>query len=204
MPMVMERVNKVREFRLQSKRPGTLKLAKTPAVYEDKRNPDYALIIPRISSEKRFYIPMGFIDKNTIALNAVLMLPNADMYDFGILTSIVHMAWMRTVAGRLETRYRYSKNVVYNNFPWPNPTDLQIDKIKATAQNILNVRLKYNQATLADLYDPSSMPFDLLKAHEDNDKAVLTAYGFKKNITEEEIVTALFRMYEDLTANSKP
>ena len=200
MPMVMDRVNKCREFRLQSNRAGTLKLAETPTVFEDKRNPDTALIVPRVSSEKRKYVPMGFIGKDTIALNAVLMLPNADIYDFGVLTSNIHMTWMRAVAGRLKSDYRYSKDIVYNNFPWPIVTDQQRTNVERTAQAILDARALYPNASLADLYDDLTMPIELRKAHQANDRAVMEAYGMWGKVNgESDIVAWLFRMYEELT-----
>ncbi|MFR0532281.1 type IIL restriction-modification enzyme MmeI, partial [Limosilactobacillus reuteri subsp. suis] len=125
--------------------------------------------------------------------------PNTDLYSFGVLSSIAHNAWMRAVAGRLKSDYRYSKNVVYNNFPWPEVTDKQKETISKTAQGILDARKLYPDSSLADLYDPLTMPIDLRKAHEANDKAVLKAYGLKSNATEDEIVQHLFKMYEELT-----
>lgn len=199
MPMVMDRVQKVRVFRKGSNRKETLKLANTPTVFEDKRNPDHALIIPRVSSERRKYVPMAFIDKNTIALNAVLMLPEANNYDFGILESNVHMAWMRTVAGRLKSDYRYSGSVVYNTFPWPTPTDVQKARIEKTAQGILDARANHPGDSLADLYDPLLMPADLRKVHIENDKAVMEAYGFDwHTMKEEDCVAELMKMYQKL------
>ena len=127
------------------------------------------------------------------------MIPNATIYDFGILTSNVHNAWMRTVCGRLESRYDYSAKIVYNNFPWCNPTDEQKAKIEKTAQAILDVRAKYPDCSLADLYDELTMPIELRKAHQENDKAVMSAYGFSSKMTESEIVAELFKMYEKLT-----
>ena len=183
---------------------------------------DY-LLIPATSSENRRYIPIGFVEKNVIANNAASFVPNASLYHFGILTSSVHMAWMRAVCGRLEMRYRYSVNVVYNNFPWPfseKQTDLfapngthqkaknvsseQIrlsnqEKIQQTAQKILDAHAKYPDSSLADLYDETVMPPDLRKAHQENDRAVMQAYGFNPKMTESEIVAELFKIYERLT-----
>ena len=138
------------------------------------------------------------LDKNTIPTNLVTIIPDATLYHFGILTSSVHMAWMRTVSGKLESRYRYSKDIVYNNFPWCNPTDAQKATIEKTAQTILDVRAKYTDSSLADLYDELTMPTDLRKAHTDNDRAVIEAYGFNTKMTEEEIVVELFRLYQAL------
>ena len=144
---------------------------------------------------------MGFIDKETIASNLVLIVPNATLYHFGVMQSNVHMAWTRTTCGRLEMRYRYSNVLVYNNFPWPSPTPEQRAKIEQTAQAILDARAKYPDSSLADLYDDLTMPPDLRKAHQDNDKAVMTAYGFDwRTMTESDCVAELFRLYEKLTA----
>lgn len=142
---------------------------------------------------------MGFVEPEVIASNLVLLVPDASYYDFGILESSVHMAWMRTVAGRLEMRYRYSAKIVYNNFPWPQPTDAQKSKIEQTAQAILDARALYPDSSLADLYDSLTMPPELRRAHRANDAAVLEAYGFPKDATEAEIVARLFKMYQELT-----
>lgn len=141
---------------------------------------------------------MGFIDKDTIALNAVVMIPNADTYDFGILTSNVHMAWMRFFAGRLKSDYRYSKAIVYNNFPWPDVSAEQKKNIELTAQGILDARELYPNSSLADLYDEVTMPPELRKAHQENDKAVMKAYGFSLKMTESECVAELMKMYQKL------
>ena len=168
-------------------------------------NEDY-LLIPSTSSENRRYIPMGFLSKNDLSSNANLIVRNAGLYDFGILTSNVHMAWMRTVAGRLEMRYRYSAKIVYNNFPWPEVTDAQKEKISKTAQAILDARALYPDSSLADLYDELTMPVELRRAHQANDKAVMEAYGMTKIVdgkktwlTESETVARLFEMYEEIT-----
>ena len=138
---------------------------------------------------------MGFIPKGVFASDAVHIIPNATLYHFGILESNVHMAWMRVVCGRLEMRYRYSKDIVYNNFPWPVPTAKQREKIEQTAQSILDARAKYPDSSLADLYDPSLMPYDLLEAHRANDRAVMAAYGFPVNLSEADCVARLFELY---------
>lgn len=199
MPLVLKHVEACKQDRL-SGAADRQKLAKTPWLFREQRNPDSALVIPVVSSQIRQYIPMTFIDKRTIAGNKLFIIPDASLYDFGVLTSSVHMAWMRTVAGRLETRYSYSKNIVYNNFPWPIATDSNVKNvISKTAQGILDARKLYPDSSLADLYDPLTMPIELRKAHEANDKTVLKAYGLKPNATEEEIVQHLFKMYKNLT-----
>lgn len=143
---------------------------------------------------------MGFMDKNTIASNLVFVIPEATLYHFGILTSNVHMAWMRAVCGRLKSDYRYSKDIVYNNFPWPNPTEEHKAKIEKTAQAILDARELYPDCSLADLYDDTTMPIELRRAHQDNDRAVMTAYGFPvKDFAESDCVAKLFQLYQQLT-----
>ena len=207
MPMVLDRVNKCKEARIKANTAESLKLANTPALFREQINPNNYLLIPCVSSEKRKYIPIGFLDKETIPVMGTLIIPDADLYYFGILTSNVHMAWTRAVCGRLEMRYRYSKDIVYNNFPWCNPTDEQKAKIEKTAQGILDARALYPDCSLADLYDDLTMPAELRKAHQENDKAVMEAYGFKKRdensklrwLTESETVAELMKMYQELT-----
>jgi hypothetical protein len=160
------------------------------------------IIVPKVSSEKRRYVPMGFMSPDILASDLVFVIPDATLYHFGILESNIHMAWMRAVCGRLKSDYRYSKDVVYNNFPWPNPTDEQKAKIEQTAQAILDARAKYPDSSLADLYDELTMPVELRKAHKDNDRAVMQAYGFSSKITEDQeslIVAELFKRYQELT-----
>lgn len=146
---------------------------------------------------------MGFIDKNTIAGNKLFLIPQAGLYEFGIITSNVHMAWMRTVAGRLKSDYSYLKNIVYNDFPWPTPTDEQKSAIEKTAQGILDARALYPDSSLADLYDEVTMPKELREAHRANDRAVMHAYGFSLKMTEADCVAALMKMYQDLTAQEE-
>ena len=199
-PTVMQRVNSVREMRSASSAASTRKMAETPTLFAQITQPvgiDY-IIVPSVSSEKRRYVPMGFVQGNTIASNAVQIIPNASLYHFGVLTSNVHMAWMRATCGRLETRYRYSKDIVYNNFPWPTPTDEQKAMIEQTAQAILDARAKYPDCSLADLYDEVTMPPELRRAHQDNDRAVMAAYGFSTKMTESECVAELFKLYQNL------
>ena len=197
-PEILSRMQAVREMRLQSNDAGTRKLADTPHLFRETNNPESYIVVPSHSSERRHYIPMGFLRDDVIPTNAVLIIPDAGLYHFGILTSSLHMAWMRVVAGRLEMRYRYSKDVVYNNFPWPNPSDAQKGKIEQTAQAILDARALYPDSSLADLYDELTMPPELRKAHRANDLAVLEAYGFPKESSESEIVAELFKMYQKL------
>ena len=252
MPECLKRVENVRKFRLASKSEGTRKIADKPTRFHVENMPVGSyIIIPETSSERRRYVPMGFMSSDVLCSNAVRLIPNATLYEFGILTSSVHMAWMRAVCGRLEMRYRYSANIVYNNFPWPfseKQTDLfapndahqeaknvsseqirlsknnkhpdmsastaphpnaknvsseQIrllkTKIEHTAQQILDARAKYPDSSLADLYDETVMPPELRKAHQENDRAVMQAYGFNPKMTESEIVAELFKMYERLT-----
>lgn len=201
MPLVLKRVQAVREFRLSSKKKATQKSADTPTLFQEIRQPDNDYIaVPEVSTSARRYIPMGFVKSNVIASNLLLMIPNASIYEFGILESNMHMAWMRTVAGRLGNGYRYSAKIVYNNFPWPVLNSEQKKKICKTAQGILDARDKYPESSLVDLYDELTMPSELRKAHQANDKAVMAAYGLPvKGTTESDAVAHLFKMYEDLT-----
>ena len=197
---IKERVRLTAEFRKSSNRPQTLALADTPSLFGEIRQPETIMIaIPKVSSENRRYIPISYVDPNIIVNGSALIVPDASLYHFGILTSNVHNAWMRTVAGRLETRYQYSGSVVYNNFPWPTPTDEQKAAIENTAQAILDARALYPDCSLADLYDEIAMPPELRKAHQENDKAVMRAYGFWGKLnTESECVAELMKMYQKL------
>ena len=207
MPLVMERINKVKEMRLESSFGPTRELANVPYRFRETWNPDTYIVIPRVSSERRRYVPMGFLDKSIIPTDSVIIIPSATLYHFGVLESNVHMAWMRVVCGRLEMRYRYSKDVVYNNFPWPFSLPAGEGRgeanIAQTAQAILDVRAKYPDSSLADLYDPATMPYDLLEAHRKNDRAVMQAYGFSTKMTESECVARLFEMYARMTEEEK-
>ena len=196
--MVMERVAQVREARLASPAATTRRAADTPTLFAVDAQPDSNyLIIPQVSSERRRYIPIGFMTPDVIASNLVFVVPDATLYHFGVLTSNVHNAWMRAVAGRLESRYRYGGDIVYNNFPWPRPTETQKAKIEETAQAILDARALYPDSSLADLYDELTMPPELRKAHQQNDRAVMQAYGFpvKSTFTESQCVGELFNLY---------
>ncbi|MCQ2321385.1 MAG: BREX-1 system adenine-specific DNA-methyltransferase PglX [Bacteroidales bacterium] len=199
MPECLKRVQAVRDFRLASKSEGTRKIADKPTRFHVENMPDgNYMLIPRVSSEKRRYVPIGYINDGVLSSDSVHITTNATLYHFGILTSNVHMAWMRVVCGRLEMRYRYSKDIVYNNFPWPTPTEEQKAKIEHTAQAILDVRAKYPESSLADLYDEVTMPPELRRAHQDNDRVVMAAYGFSTKMTESECVAELFKLYEEL------
>ena len=204
-PLVMERVKKCKEVREASKAAGIRKFAETPTLFAQRTQPvekDF-IIIPRVSSQNRRYIPMGFIKAGTIVSDSVQIVPDASVYDFGVLSSNVHMAWMRVVAGRLKSDYRYSKDIVYNNFPWCTPTPEQKAKIEETAQGILDARALYPDSSLADLYDELTMPVELRKAHQLNDMAVMKAYGFTKDTeayqSESACVAELMKMYQKLT-----
>lgn len=198
---IMKRIEDTKMFRLSSSRPQTLALADTPYLFGEIRQPKNKMIaIPKVSSERRRYIPISIISPDIIVNGSTLIIPDADLYTFGILTSNVHNAWMRAVAGRMKSDYQYSANIVYNTFPWPAPTEAQKAKIEETAQGILDARSQYPDSSLADLYDETVMPAPLRKAHQENDKAVMTAYGFDwKNMSESECVAELFKMYEKLT-----
>ncbi len=201
MPAVMERVKKVQEFRLKSTAKPTQKSASTPTRFFYTSQPDSAyLLIPETSSENRKYIPIGFVDKSVISSNATYHIPNAHPYLFGVLSSAMHNGWMRTVAGRLKNDYRYSASIVYNTFPWPEPNDKQRENIETTAQSVLDARAKHPQASLADLYDPLTMPANLLKAHQALDKAVDAAHGYKGASTDAARVAFLFERYQAITS----
>ena len=199
MPLVMQRVEACKADRAAAPDAGRRKLAERPTQFREINNPDTFVVIPAVSSERRKYIPIGFLDKETIATNLVITIPDATLYHFGVLTSNVHMAWMRAVCGRLKSDYRYSKDVVYNNFPWPTPTDEQREKIEQTAQAILDARNLYPDCSLADLYDEAAMPPELRKAHQQNDKAVMQAYGFWGKLNSESACVAeLMKLYQKL------
>ena len=198
-PILMKRIEAVRNFRLKSTKAATRQKADTPTLFDEIREPQSDYIgLPTVSSENRKYIPMDFLSKNIIPGNKIYFLQNASLFHFGVLISLVHMAWTRAVCGRLKSDYNYSNTIVYNNFPWCNPTDEQKAKIEKTAQAILAARALFPDASLADLYDELGMPPELRKAHRENDKAVMAAYGFKASMTESEIVGELFKMYEEL------
>ncbi len=204
MPEAMKRVEAVKKFRLASKSRPTQKLAETPTRFHVENIPEHEyLLVPRVSSERRRFIPIGFIGKDTLSSDSVHIVPDATMYHFGILTSEMHMAWVRQVCGRLESRYRYSKDIVYNNFPWPqSPSAERVKAVEVAAQGVLDTRAKHQGATLADLYDPNSMPPDLVKAHQTLDKVVDRCYGTKKFENETQRLEFLFGVYMELVEAS--
>lgn len=205
-PQIVERLEGVKKSRLASTKKATQKQADTPALFTEDRQPDKDyLMVPVVSSSNRRYIPMAFVSKNIVANTNAQMIPDAELYHFGVLSSNVHMAWVRVVAGRMKSDYAYSGTIVYNNFPWPNITNSVKEKIKKTAQEILNARKLFPDSTLADLYDELTMPVELRKAHQENDRAVMEAYGMIKKVngkktwlSESETVEKLFSLYENL------
>lgn len=199
MPQVLKRIEACKLARESSPDAGRQKLAFTPHLFRETNNPDTFIVVPKVSSERRRYVPMGFLNKETISTDLNFIIPNASLYHFGVLTSNVHMSWMRVVCGRLKSDYRYSKDIVYNNFPWCEPTAEQKAKMEQTAQAILDARAKYPDSSLADLYDEVTMPPELRKAHQENDRAVMAAYGFSTKMSESECVAELFKMYQELT-----
>ena len=201
-PTIIKRIQSVRDMRLNSKAASTRKMAEFPTRFAQITQPVGIpfLMIPRVSSQRRRYIPVGFLPGNVIASDESLIIPDADLYILGVIISNVHMGWMRSVAGRLKSDYRYSKGIVYNNFPWPDPSSEQKQKIEKTGQAILDARNLYPTSSLADLYDELTMPVELRRAHQENDKAVMEAYGFDwRTMTESECVAELMKMYQDLT-----
>ncbi|MDE6670590.1 MAG: methylase [Ruminococcus sp.] len=202
-PLIIKRLEKIRELRLKSPTKSVQKDAQTPYLFTQRRQPKESyMVIPRVSSEKRKYIPMGFLSPDIIASDRLQFISPCSLFMFGVLTSNVHMAWTKIVCGRLEMRYNYSP-AVYNNFPFPEPTPEQVKKIELTAQGILDARNLYPDCSLADLYDPLTMPPELIKAHQKNDLAVMEAYGFDRKITESECVAELMKMYQKLTKEKK-
>ena len=200
-PAVLDRIEKVRQYRLASPKAATQKKAETPMLFDEVRecSTDY-VAIPKVSSENRRYIPMDYLSSNIIPGDKLFMIQSASLYNFGVLMSNIHMAWMRAVCGRLKSDYSYSNTIVYNNFPWPTPTDEQKSRIEQTAQAILDARNLYPDCSLADLYDEATMPPELRKAHQQNDKAVMQAYGFWGKLNSESACVAeLMRMYQQLT-----
>lgn len=206
MPESMKRIEAVKKSRLSSKSAPTQKLAATPTRFHVENMPkSNYLIIPKVSSERRFYIPIGFETPITLCSDLVFISPDATLFHFGILTSLMHNAWMRTVCGRLKSDYRYSSGIVYNTFPWPeSPTDKQVQAIEAAAQGVLDARKQFPDSSLADLYDPLTMPPVLLKAHQALDRAVDAAYGRTNFKTEAERVAFLFDLYQKYTSLFPP
>ncbi len=202
MPEVLKRVALVKKFRLASVAPSTQKFADFPTLFRDKNQPDSFIVVPRVSSENRKYIPMGFFDKNSIVSDTCMSIPNGTLYHFGVLTSIMHMSWVKNVCGRLKSDFRYSKDIVYNNFPWAeNPSEKQIKAIETAAQKVLDARLAFPNSSLADLYDPNAMPQELIKVHNELDKAVDLAYRPQAFTSEAKRMEFLFELYERYTAD---
>ncbi|MCF8255405.1 MAG: class I SAM-dependent DNA methyltransferase [Bacteroidia bacterium] len=202
LPEVLKRADLVKKFRLESKAPSTQKFASTPTLFRDRNQPASFIVVPRVSSENRKYIPMGFFDKNSIVSDTCMSIPNGTLYHFGVLMSTIHMAWVKSVCGRLESRFRYSKDIVYNNYPWPeNPTDKQIKAIETAAQKVLDARLEFPKSSLSDLYDTLTMPPVLIKAHNELDKAVDLAYRPQPFTSEANRMVFLFELYEKYTAD---
>ncbi len=203
LPKVLERVEKVKQMRLASKAPSTQKFAATPTLFRDRRLPAQYVAIPGVSSERRDYVPIGFLNSTTVVNNLLFMIPNADMQHFGILTSRMHMAWLAQIGGRLESRFRYSKDIVYNTFPFPSPTPKQKTAIETAAQAVLEARQQFPKASLADLYDPNTMPPVLRQAHTKLDKAVEASYGKTFN-NDRERLEFLLTKYEHLLGGLMP
>ena len=200
MPEVLKRIAACRLDRENAPDEGRRKLAATPALFREQNASeiDY-IVVPKVSSENRRYVPIGFVPAETIASDLLFIIPNSGLYHFGVLTSNVHMAWMRAVCGRLKSDYRYSRDIVYNNFVWPNTTEKQITEIEKLAQAVLDMRTLYPDDSLADLYDDTVMPFELLNAHRELDRAVMNLYGFPvKDFSETDCVAALMEMYQKL------
>jgi hypothetical protein len=202
LPEVLKRVELVKKFRLSSVAESTRKFAATPTLFRDKNQPNTFIVIPRVSSENRPYIPMGFFDKNSIVSDTCMSIPNGTLFHFGILTSEMHMAWVKHICGRLKSDFRYSKDIVYNNFPWPLGLPKQkIQGVEKLAQHILKVRERYPNSSLADLYDPLTMPADLVRAHKDLDDFVDTCYRPQPFTSEAKRMEFLFELYEKYTAD---
>ncbi|MCF8407845.1 MAG: class I SAM-dependent DNA methyltransferase [Crocinitomicaceae bacterium] len=201
MPVVLKRVELVKQFRLNSSAPSTQKFARIPTLFRDKNRPETFIVVPRVSSENRRYIPFGFFDKNSIVSDTCMSIPNGTIFHFGVLMSAMHMAWVKSVCGRLESRFRYSKDIVYNNYPWPEtPTEKQKETIEKAAQKVLDARSEFPSSSLADLYNPIAMPPTLVKAHNELDKAVDSAYSREAFTSEAKRLEFLFELYEKYTA----
>jgi hypothetical protein len=202
MPAILKRVEAVRDFRLASPKLATIEKAKSAWLFGENRQPTKGsyIVVPKVSSEKRTYMPLGFETHNCIINNTLQFIPNGTLYDFGFLQSMMHMAWMRTVCGRMKSDYQYSINIVYNNFPWPEPSDTQRQKIEAVAQTVLDARAQFPQSSLADLYDPLTMPPALVKAHQALDRAVDACYRKAAFASDAQRVEFLFERYQQLTS----
>ncbi len=200
-PEILRRIEGVKQFRLSSIAPSTQKFASTPSLFRDKNNPETCIVVPRVSSENRKYIPLGFFTHDSIIGDTCMSIPNGSVYHFGVLMSAMHMAWVKYVCGRLKSDFRYSKDIVYNNFPWPeNPSEKQVKTVEEAAQKVLDTRLKFPGSSLADLYDPLTMPSVLVKAHQELDKAVDLCYRPQPFINETRRIEFLFELYDKYTA----
>jgi hypothetical protein len=202
LPEIMKRVELVKKFRLDSVAPSTQKFATTPTLFRDRNQPDTYILVPSTTSENRKYIPLGFFGKDDIANNSCHTVPNGNLFHFGVLMSVMHMTWVKHICGRLKSDYRYSKDIVYNNYPWPeNPNENLVKGIETAAQKVLDSRLQFPNSSLADLYDPLTMPSVLIKAHNELDKAVDLAYRPQAFTSEANRMVFLFELYEKYTAN---
>lgn len=205
MPAVLKRVDNVRKFREKSSKAATVAKAKTPFLFGEIRQPNQGtmIVVPKVSSERRDYAPLGFVDSSVILNNTLQFIPNGTLYEFGVIQSLMHMAWMRAVAGRMKSDYQYSIKIVFNNFPWPEgPTDRQREAIERAAQVVLGARDQFSGSSLANLYDPLTMPPVLLRAHQALDRAVDAAYGRRDFASEAERVAFLFDLYQRCAARS--
>ncbi len=201
LPQVLKRVELVKQFRLKSVAPSTQKFALTPTLFRDRNRPETFIVVPRVSSENRPYIPFGFFDENSIVSDTCMSIPFGNQYHFGVLMSTMHMSWVKTTCGRLKSDFRYSKDIVYNNYPWPeNPSEKQIKTIEEKAKNVLDVRASFSESSLSDLYNPLTMPPALVKAHNELDKAVDAAYSKQVFTSEAKRMEFLFELYEKYTA----
>jgi hypothetical protein len=201
-PEILERIEAVRKFRLASIAPSTQKFASTPGLFRDRRLPKTYVVVPKVSSEKRKYIPLGFFTDEYIATDLLFIIPDCSLYHFGVLSSIMHMVWTKNVCGRLKGDYRYSKDIVYNNFPWPvNPSQERVLEIENNAKRILEIRSQFLNSSLADLYNIKTMPLDLIKAHKDLDKSVDKAYRTSSFPSESKRLEYLFDLLEDYLGN---
>jgi len=201
MPIVIERLEGVKRMREVSTDPKTREMARTPWLFRETNNYASFVAIPEVSSERRYYIPMGFLDKDAIPSNKLQILPNGTLWHFGMLTSSMHMVWVRNICGRMKSDFQYSAGIVYNNFPWPeNPNEKNVKAVEEAAQAVLDARAQYPGSSLADLYDPNTMPQVLVKAHQTLDKAVDICYRQQAFVNEAKRIEFLFELYDKYTA----
>jgi hypothetical protein len=201
MPEVKNRIKKVKEMREASVDSGARQLAMRPYLFRDLKNPDSYILIPAHTSENRKYIPIAYFNKNQIPHNSCQILPSGKLFHFGIISSIMHVSWVKYTCGRLESRIRYSKDIVYNNFPWPeNPSEKHIKAIELAAQKVIDTRAELSAKSLSSIYDPLVMPLSLTKAHQELDKAVDLAYRPQPFVSEAKRMEFLFDLYEKYTS----